>query len=74
MPCIASVCRMAPEVFGSLRLSGCEEESDSAATEPSVPCWPKVSGDGSPCCEKRSYQHNGGSAVRSSKSSLAFHR
>ena len=50
---------MANEVFGSLRLSGCEDETESAMTESSVPCWPKVSGDGNPCCDKTLNQHIG---------------
>ena len=50
---------MAAEVFGSLRLSGCEDERESAITESSVPCWPKVSGDGNPCYEKCFNQYNG---------------
>ena len=48
---VASISRMAPEVCGSLRLSGCEDERKSAIIESSVPCWLQVSGHGNPGCE-----------------------
>ena len=59
MPCRANVSRIDDAFFVSLRLSGCEDETESAITESSVPCWLKVFGDGNPCCEKYSNQYIG---------------
>ena len=73
MLCIANVSRMTCGVFGSLRLSGCEDETELAITESAVLCWPKVSGDGYPCCENFPNKYSGESSLRSTKSSLVFH-
>ena len=58
MPCRANVSRIDDAFFARLRLLGCEDETEPAIIEPSVPCWP-VSGDGNPYYERHSNQHIG---------------